>query len=209
MIFYLKIGTVIAFAISMISLGVLMRNTFACGVRKLYAEPQGSEAKGIFYALGRGMMPWEKESAKKHLPTYFGGVCYHIGIFAAFFYLLLLMLTIPTPGILLLLLQLATAAGSLCGIALLFKRMIAPKLRAISNVDDFVSNLLATAFVILALLHMRGIDVIVYLYVAAIVTFLYIPVGKLRHCAFFFMVRVLFGKFFGRRNVVPPASQKV
>lgn len=209
MIFYLKIGTAIAAAISLVSLIILVRKTFSFGVRELYAQPQGSETKGVIYAFGRGMMPWEKESAIKHLPTYFGGVCYHIGIFAAFFYLLLLIIGVPTPQLLLLLLQLATAAGSLCGIALFFKRMIAPKLRAISNADDFVSNLLATAFVILAFLHMRGIDVIVYLYVAAIVTLLYIPVGKLRHCAFFFMVRVLFGKFFGRRNVVPPASQKV
>jgi len=35
------------------------------------------------------------------------------------------------------------------------------------------------------------------------VMFLYIPVGKIRHCFFFFYSRILFGLFYGRRGVLP------
>jgi hypothetical protein len=31
----------------------------------------------------------------------------------------------------------------------------------------------------------------------------YIPLGKIRHCLYFFFSRTFFGKFFGRRAVFP------
>ena len=87
MLFFLKYGVILSFLLSIISLTILVLKTFSFGKKLLYAEPRGNKKKGIFYAFGRGMMPWEKESARKHLPTYIGGILYHTGIFVALIYL--------------------------------------------------------------------------------------------------------------------------
>ena len=84
----LKYGVIISCLVSVVSLSILVLKTFSFGKRQLYAEPKGDVKKGILYAFGKGMMPWEKESAVKHLPSYIGGILYHLGVFGAMFYLL-------------------------------------------------------------------------------------------------------------------------
>ena len=34
----------------------------------------------------------------------------------------------------------------------------------------------------------------------------YVPLGKIRHCLFFFPTRYFFGSYFGRRGVLPPGA---
>ena len=46
-------------------------------------------------------------------------------------------------------------------------------------------------------------------FLLAIVMILYIPVGKIRHCFFFFYTRILFGLFYGRRDVLPPKTHGI
>jgi hypothetical protein len=41
---------------------------------------------------------------------------------------------------------------------------------------------------------------------AAIVLLLYVPLGKIRHCLFFFATRYHTGIYFGRRGTLPPAA---
>ena len=55
-----------------------------------------------------------------------------------------------STGILLRVLQVPLLAGALCGTGLLAKRAFTPRLRGLSCPDDYLSNLLATAFVALA-----------------------------------------------------------
>jgi nitrate reductase gamma subunit len=208
MLIFLKWGAAAAFGLMAVSMAVLIRKTLSFGRREFYAGANGSVKRGIAYAFGRGMMPWEKESAGKHLPSYIAGILYHTGIFAAFFLLFFLLIGIPLPRFLLILVRLGLAAGAVCGLGLLLKRLFSPHLRAVSCADDFAANLVVDAFVTLALLYTFGAVSAALLLAASILVLLYIPVGKLRHCVFFFYVRLLFGLFYGRRSVFPPASHK-
>ncbi len=151
------------------------------------------------------MMPWEKESAKKHLATYLAGFFYHSGVFSGMFYLLSLVVSFGWPAFLLQFLRILVAVGILCGVGLLVKRLTIGYMRAISCTDDYVSNALVNIFLVLVLLDSFLSNLRPILFLVTIILFLYIPLGKIRHCFFFFYSRILFGQFYGRRGVL---SQK-
>ncbi len=203
MLTFMKFGVIIAFLFSIASLSYLVLKTFSYGRKKLYAEPRGDVKKGIVYAFGKGMMPWEKESAGNHLPTYIGGIFYHTGIFLALLYLLGAILVIQLPAAVILFFRALCLAGFLSGLALLVKRIFSPIMRALSCPDDFAANIIVDIFLILSFLHTLRPGITLFLFASAAIMFLYIPLGKIRHCFFFFYVRVLFGIFYGRRGVFP------
>lgn len=200
----LKYTVIAAFLFSILSLTVMVLRTFSFGKKELYAEPKGSVGKGIIYAFGKGMMPWEKESAGKHLPTYIGGVIYHGGVFLSLLYLFAVIVEIPIPAILLQVFRVLCAAGFAAGIGLLVKRYAKRGMRELSCPDDAAANILVDLFLIAAFLHTLLSGWNAYLFTVSIIMFLYIPFGKIRHCFFFFYVRILFGLFYGRRDIFPP-----
>lgn len=204
----LKYGVIISFFISVISLSILVLRTFSFGKKPLYAEPKGDVKKGIVYALGKGMMPWEKESAGKHLPSYIGGILYHLGIFLGFFYLLAILLSIDLPALVLLFIRILLVGGVISGAALLLKRIFAQQMRVLSCPDDFAANIIVNIFVLAAFLHTFHPTIIHFFFLAAVIMFLYMPLGKIRHCFFFFYTRILFGIFYGRRDIFPPKSHE-
>ena len=203
MILLLKYGVLLFSLFSFAALTIQVLRTFSFGKLPLYSQKQGDSKKGIVYAMGKGMMPWEKESAAKHLPTYTAGMLYHTGIFAAFFHVLLLSLSIPLPLWAIHGLQVFMAAGSICGTGLLFKRLLKPHMKSISCPDDFISNLLVDGLILLALFQTFAAAILPILFIWTIIVLLYIPIGKIRHCFFFFYSRILFGSYFGRRGVFP------
>jgi hypothetical protein len=105
------------------------------------------------------------------------------------------------------------ALGAIGGASLLAKRLSDPMLRGISCPDDYISNFLATAFAATALASalmgqtMGQTWATRSFYVASVALFLYLPLGKMRHCLFFFTTRRHFGEFFGRRGCMPPAPR--
>jgi len=200
----LKYGVIVSFFISVISLSILVLRTFSFGKKPLYAEPKGNVKKGIVYAFGKGMMPWEKESAVKHLPSYIGGILYHLGIFGGLFYLLVTLVSIDLPAPVLLFMRIVLAAGVISGAALLLKRIFSTRMRVLSCPDDFAANIIVNIFVLAALLHTFYPGITPFFFPVAIIMFLYMPVGKIRHCFFFFYIRILFGMFYGRRDIFPP-----
>jgi len=167
------------------------------------AASRGKPWRGIWYALGPGLLPWEKESASRHLTAYLGGFVYHFGIFAGFFWLFsqIFFLSLGEPGVWGL--RILMTSGLLAGVGLLVKRRWHPVMRSISCPDDFVANGLVDGFLVLALLNSFDPSLRLVLYAVSILLLLYIPVGKIRHCFFFFYSRILFGRFFGRRAVFP------
>ena len=200
----LKYGVIISFFISVISLSILVLKTFSFGKKPLYAESRGNVKRGIFYAFGKGMLPWEKESALKHLPSYIAGILYHLGVFTGLFYLLLTLVSIDLPGLVLFFLRLVLVVGIISGAALLLKRLFSRQMRVLSCPDDFAANIIVNIFVLAALLHTFSPGIIHLFFLVAIMLFLYMPVGKIRHCFFFFYIRILFGMFYGRRDIIPP-----
>ncbi|OGF66908.1 MAG: hypothetical protein A2Y62_01560 [Candidatus Fischerbacteria bacterium RBG_13_37_8] len=199
----LKIIVIMALIYSLIALFVLLRKAMMYGKKSLYAKESGSRMKGILYAFGRGMMPWEKESVRIHFITCIAGMTYHAGIFGALVYLALLLTSITIPNDAKILFQVIFIAGGACGIGLFLKRIFLKTMRAITCPDDYASNIIVDIFIIVSLLHSLKSEILPVLYSIAVVMFLYIPSGKIRHCFFFFATRTLFGMFFGRRNVFP------
>ena len=207
MLHILKISVTASLLLAVVILTIQIIKTFSFGKRSFYASPRGNSTKGIIYAFGQGMTPWEKESAGKHLSTYLAGVLYHLGVFSSLLYLFLLIIAYTLPPIIINILRLLLFIGFLCGFALLVKRLSSSKMRAISCPDDYASNIIVNLFLALTLVHTYTSSITSYYYITAIVLFLYVPVGKIRHCFFFFYVRILFGIFYGRRNVLPPRKK--
>jgi len=199
----LKFGVFVSLIISLGLLAFQVLHTIKFGRRRLHSPAEGSQRKGIAYAFGRGMLPWEKESAARHLPTYMAGMIYHAGIFAAVFWVLCLAGGIRLPRAVLTIVQVLMSAGFLSGAGLFLKRFIRPGMRYISCPDDYVSNLLVDGFVISGLLASWLAAAKPVFFIIAMITFLYMPLGKIRHCFFFFYSRLLFGAYFGRRGVLP------
>jgi len=183
-------------------------HTFFLGRKTLLSENRGDWKKGVIYAFGKGMMPWEKESAKKHLLTYSAGFGYHFGIFSAFLYLCLLIIGNTVPHWVIFIIRYFMISGLLFGVGLLIKRMTHAQMQLISCPDDYVSNVLVDIFLSLAILTSFTYSFKLFFMGTAGILMLYIPVGKIRHCFFFFYSRILFGRFFGRRGVFPKANMK-
>jgi hypothetical protein len=198
---YLKLSVIISALFSLVALCFLIYQAMAFGQSVYYSKEKGSRMRGILYAFGRGMMPWEKESAGKHLPSYLAGVTYHIGIFAALIYLAFMISSFEITSSIMTIFQIIMLAGGLCGLGLLAKRIFSPVMKFISYPDDYASNSIVDLFIFLALFSSFSSAAASLLYIIAILMFLYIPLGKIRHCFFFFLTRMVFGIFFGRRKV--------
>jgi hypothetical protein len=180
----------------------------AFGKRRYFSKPAGDPAAGVRYAFLQGMAPQAKESVMLHLPSYGAGLMYHAGIFAAFALLAARISGVGLPSLAVWLLAGLGMGGALGGGALLLKRCFQPHLRGISNADDFLANALVTAFAALAsgAAWVPGLEGVWML--EGIVLLLYVPLGKIRHCLFFFPTRYCLGAFLGHRGVFPPAPRK-
>jgi nitrate reductase gamma subunit len=180
----------------------------AYGRRIYFARQAASPARGVLYAFTAGMAPGAKESVKLHLPTYAAGMTYHAGIFAALAFLAALLAQLSLPSPLLWAFRAALALGTSAGLFLLAKRVTTPHLRGISCPDDYASNVLVTAFAATSALCSWGAVPEKIVFASALVFFVYVPFGKIRHCAFFFMTRICFGIFYGRRGALPPPASE-
>jgi len=185
------------------SLGVLVLRTARTGRPHLYSRPGGDPLRGVVYAFTKGMMPWEKESVAKHPLTFSAGILFHLGIAAAFLLLYAHLLALPLPATATQLLMFSSLVGAILGFGLLLKRALKPPLRRISSPDDFLSNLLVDLFLLFTTLFHSDLIAAPLWLLSATLLLLVIPLGKIRHCVFFFYTRTLFGMFFGRRGVFP------
>ncbi len=183
---------------ALLGLILLRARARSYGSRVLYAAPKGDPAAGVRYAFTGAMAPDAKESVREHLPSYLLGLLYHGGIFAALALLVTTLGDSAWPSLLRGPLQILLGFGALAGLGLLGKRLWLRELRGLSHPDDFVANGLATAFVGLALTGPTDAWLL-----SALLLLVYVPLGKLRHCVFFFMARGHLGAFFGRRGVFP------
>jgi hypothetical protein len=170
---------------------------------KPLAPPRGSAAAGVLYAFTVAFAPWAKESASRHLPSYLAGIAYHLALFASIARLVVSLFGTPLPSIADRAIAVVVAPGLACGVALLLKRCLDGRLRAISVPEDFFANALVDAVLAAALattLAPRALPVFQSL---GVLLFLYAPLGKLRHMVFLFTSRRALGATFGRRGVRP------
>lgn len=170
---------------------------------------KGNIPHGIAYAFTTGMMPWAKESTRIHLIAYLRGIGFHIGIFTAIGTVILSPLWGFLPPLLSSTLFWVLIPGALLGAAGGLMRLAEHNLRGLSLPDDHFAVWLTTLFIAVTGLGLVFEAFVVPMYIVSALTFAYIPLGKIRHCLYFFFSRTFFGKFFGRRAVFPhPEAMK-
>ena len=155
------------------------------------------------YAFTTGMMPWVKESTRIHMIAYLRGIGFHIGIFTAIGSVILSPLWGFIPAWVRLLLGIVLGIGAILGAAGGVMRIAEHNLRGLSLPDDHFAVWLTTLFIAVAGLGVLNEAFVIPMYIVAAITFTYVPLGKIRHCLYFFFSRTFFGKFFGRRAVFP------
>lgn len=205
----LSAAVIAAFLYAAVALAVLTARTVAAGHRPYLAEPAGSARAGVVHAFLRGMLPWEKESVSGHLPTFAAGLLYHAGVFLSLVYLFLLVFRFPVSLLFERVLAALLVLSLIAGIGLLVKRAALAKMRMISAPDDYIANLIVDIFLATALVATLTDGWERVFLAAAVVLFVYMPLGKIRHCVFFFYTRAVFGVFFGRRGVFPHPRHEV
>ena len=164
---------------------------------------KGNISHGITYAFTTGMMPWAKESTRIHMVAYLRGIGFHIGIFTAIAVVILSPFWEALPPLLSGLLFWLLLLGAILGAAGGVMRIAEHNLRGLSLPDDHFAVWLTTLFIAAAGLALVNQAFVIPMYVVSAITFIYIPLGKIRHCLYFFFSRIFFGKFFGRRAVFP------
>jgi hypothetical protein len=179
---------------------------FTVMIKKGIADPsksKGNISSAVIYSFTGAMSPKKKESTYLHLPTYAAGMIFHIGTFLSFLWLIILVFNIRLNLILIYLSAAFIVLASICGVGILIKRISKNELRQLSNPDDYISNILVTAFQIITASTLYFQFPYSLLFVYAAVLFIYMPIGKLRHSIFFFTSRIHLGKYFGKRGVWP------
>ena len=176
------------------------------GRRRLFSKPAGDPRQGVRYAFIQGMAPWAKESVRDNPGAYGAGMAFHAGVFAAFGLLVLALCGWTLPAALALPARLLTLAGAVAGYGLLLKRISHAELRGLSSPDDYLSNLLTASFALLACGASLDPGLVRPWLLETVLLLAYAPLGKIRHCLFFFATRSAFGTFFGRRGTYPPGG---
>jgi hypothetical protein len=99
------------------------------------------------------------------------------------------------------------APALVAGVILAVRRLTSPLLRALSSPDDHLAIGATCALLALTLgVGLTGHGRAVLLAFGTLF-FLYLPLGKLRHAALFFVARGEYGWRLGYRGVYPPASE--
>jgi len=170
---------------------------------------KGNIPGGIRYAFTTGMMPWAKESTRIHMIAYLRGIGFHVGIFVAIGTLIISPFWKSLPPFFSRALFWVLMVGAVLGAAGGIMRILEHNLRGLSLPDDHFAVWLTTLFIAVSGLAVIHEAFMIPMYIVSAVTIVYIPLGKIRHCLYFFFSRLFFGKFFGRRAVFPhPESVK-
>lgn len=171
--------------------------------------PRGRINAGVAYALTLGMMPWAKESTRRHALAYLRGVGFHLVVFMC------LAIFLGSPWLRLLPTSLrsglayVTVFGALLAFLGFLARFFDKTLKALSTPDDYFAILLVSLFLSAAALALWVPTTLPWFYLLAALIFVYMPLGKIRHCIYFAFSRLFFGRFFGRRGIFPHEQQEV
>jgi hypothetical protein len=149
------------------------------------------------------MMPWAKESTRIHMLAYLRGIGFHVGIFTAIGIVIINPFWEYLPPIIFLILFWILGIAAVLGAAGGIMRIVEHNLRGLSLPDDHFAVWLTTLFITVAGLAVINDSFVIPMYIVSAITFIYIPLGKIRHCLYFFFARIFFGKFFGRRAIFP------
>jgi len=192
----------IALGLSVAGLGWRLHGLLARPYRPDRAQARGPAWRGVVYAFTEGMMPWAKESTRRHFLPYVRGVLFHLGIFGALATLAFspwrsaLPSGIATAGLVI------TGIGAMGGLIGVLMRVFDRRLRALSHPDDYAAVVLVTAWQAASAAFWLDPRWASIFYGLSALTLVAIPLTKIRHCIYFFFSRFFFGLFYGRRAVL-------
>ncbi len=171
------------------------------GYKLELGTPKGDPRRGILYSLTFSMLPWKKDSTRRHPWTYAAGMGMHLGIFLTVLFAVGRRFaswpewSLPIFGV-------AAGVGLVSALGLFVKRGTRSYMHAISSADDFLANLLVQLYLLAGCLTAFLPAANPFWRLTAILLLLYVPLGKIYHMLLFFVSRTLFGLQFGRRGVL-------
>lgn len=192
-----------ALVLCLVSLSYHLMTLIKLGAPKDYSRQRGNVRAAIVYSFLGAMSPGKKESAYLHLPTYAGGLVYHAGTFTSIVLFFPLFLNVRLAGILQWGVMGILAVSVASGLGIFVKRIAVRRIRFLSNIDDYVSNLLVTLFQFLTLLMLAEEVLAPFYFLCVSLLLLYLPLGKLKHALYFFAARYHLGLFYGWRGIWP------
>jgi len=172
------------------------------------SRPKGSPQAGVLYAFTLGMAPWAKESTRRHAVAYLRGVGFHLGIFLCLAVLIASPWVPRLPQEIRFLLGVAASLGAVMGFTGFAMRFMERNLKALSTPDDYFAVLVVSLFLTAAALWLFGLIPVAVFYVISVAMLVYAPFSKIRHCFYYAYSRLFFGKFFGRRAILPHGQKK-
>lgn len=186
------------------ALGVLIRlkEILDRPFKRDLSRSRGSPWRGILYAFTLGMAPWEKESTRLHWVAYLRGILFHVGVFAAFAVFLAVPWLERLPTWLVWIGMFVTGIGAVFGLLGIWMRLSGKNERALSLPDDYFAILICSLFSGLACASLVVQGALPWFYLVTGVLAVYLPLGKIRHCIYFFYSKFFFGSGFGRRGVL-------
>jgi hypothetical protein len=172
------------------------------GGRRDYSQRTGSPMKGVAYAFTVAMLPANKESVSRH-PAKFA-----IGVILALLCVVLLVIWPQLGREAMSLFRPVVAIALVASLYLLVRRIASRDLKALSAPDDYLA--IAATCGLLAFACFVSTDVAgqTALLIYAMLLFVYLPLGKLRHAVFFFVARADYGRRLGYRGIYPPARRE-
>jgi hypothetical protein len=166
------------------------------------SQPKDTAARGILYAFTLGMAPWAKESTRIHSMAYLRGIAFHIGIFAGLAALLASPWFDRLPDMVRILFAVVTGLGTIMGAAGGIMRIVEENLKAISTPDDHAAVWLVTLFLGAMTVALLSPVWVPAMWLVSAAMLVYAPVGKIKHCIYFYFGRLFFGTHLGRRGIV-------
>jgi hypothetical protein len=164
--------------------------------------PKDSALHGVLYAFTLGMAPWAKESTRRHWIAYLRGIAFHVGIFAGLAALLASPWFNLVDPIFRILFAIVTGFGAVFGAAGGIMRLVEHNLKAISTPDDHLSVWLVSLFLATMTAALLATGFVPVMWIVAAAMLVYAPLGKIRHCIYFYSGRLFYGLHIGRRGVV-------
>jgi len=153
------------------------------------------------------MKPSHKETVGYHPGKFAMGMLMHLSAFIALLGIVLLLIG-PSMGVAYFsFVRFAVGAGLPAALYLFIRRLRTPNLKAMSAIDDYLSILVTCGLLAITALPKLAHDNLAMIFTYAILFFVYLPLGKLRHSVFFFAARADYGRRLGYRNVYPPTAE--
>ncbi|MBD3219883.1 hypothetical protein GF314_01455 [bacterium] len=173
------------------------------GGRPDHSAPTGRRSRGILYNFTAAMLPSHKESARHHPAEFLIGSVLHVGVLLGVLGFGITLVSPQQAPILPVVTGVILGISLLAGAVLLVRRLVSPNLKAMSSPDDFIAIVVTGGFLALSILFAFERVAVATYFAWSSVLFFYLPLGKLRHCIFFFAARSDLGGRLGYRGTFP------